>query len=136
MSPRVQRGASSLNFLTSYARVILQNFQQLLDRRGHAEGLARDGELAVPDGDDGLELGHRPCGYEPIYIIDSLTVSAGIQILVNYACKLRDSGLPAAGIAEEVERLKDQVRVFAVVDTLEYLRRGGPWAPMVGPTEQ
>ena len=30
------------------------------------------------------------CGYEPIYIIDSLTVSAGIQILVNYACKLRD----------------------------------------------
>ena len=65
------------------------------------------------------------CGYEPIYIIDSLTVSAGIQILVNYACKLRDSGLPAAGIAEEVERLKDKVRVFAVVDTLEYLRRGG-----------
>ena len=24
-----------------------------------------------------------------------------------------------------MERLKDQVRVFAVVDTLEYLRRGG-----------
>ncbi len=65
------------------------------------------------------------CEYEPIYIVDSRTVSAGIQILVNYACKLRDSGLPAAGIAEEVERLKDQVRVFAVVDTLEYLRRGG-----------
>ena len=65
------------------------------------------------------------CGYEPIYLVDSHTVSAGIQILVNYACKLRDSGLPAAGIAEEVERLKDSVRVFAVVDTLEYLRRGG-----------
>lgn len=65
------------------------------------------------------------CGYEPIYIIDSLTVSAGIQILVNYACKLRDSGLPAAAIAGEVERLKDKVRIFAVIDTLEYLRRGG-----------
>ena len=65
------------------------------------------------------------CGYDPIYIVDSMTATAGIQILVNYACKLRDSGLPAAGIAEEVERLKDQVRVFAVVDTLEYLRRGG-----------
>ena len=55
------------------------------------------------------------CGYEPIYIIDSLTVSAGIQILVNYACKLRDSGLPAAGIAEEVERLKDKVDRKSVV---------------------
>ena len=65
------------------------------------------------------------CQYEPIYLVDSRSASAGIQILVNYACKLRDSGLPAAGIAEEVERLKDQVRVFAVVDTLEYLRRGG-----------
>ena len=29
------------------------------------------------------------CEYEPIYIVDSRTVSAGIQILVNYACKLR-----------------------------------------------
>ena len=35
------------------------------------------------------------CEYEPIYIVDSRTVSAGIQILVNYACKLRDSGLPS-----------------------------------------
>lgn len=65
------------------------------------------------------------CEYEPIYIVDSRTVSAGIQILVNYACKLRDSGLPAAGIAQELERLKERVRIFAVIDTLEYLRRGG-----------
>jgi len=71
------------------------------------------------------EVAKEMCGYDPIYIVDSMTATAGIQILVNYACKLRDSGLPAAGIAEEVERLKDKVRVFAVVDTLEYLRRGG-----------
>ena len=65
------------------------------------------------------------CEYDPIYIVDSLSATAGIQLLVNYACKLRDSGLPAAAIAEEVERLKDKVRIFAVIDTLEYLRRGG-----------
>ena len=65
------------------------------------------------------------CEYEPIYIVDSLTATAGMQILVNYACKLRDSGLPAAAIAEAVERQKDKVRIFAVMDTLEYLRRGG-----------
>lgn len=65
------------------------------------------------------------CGYGPVYIVDSRTASAGMQILVNYACKLRDSGLSAASIAGEVEKLRDKVRIFAVMDTLEYLRRGG-----------
>lgn len=65
------------------------------------------------------------CQYEPIYLVDSRSASAGIQILVNYACKLRRSGLGAADIAGELERLKERVRIFAVIDTLEYLRRGG-----------
>lgn len=65
------------------------------------------------------------CDYEPICIVDSRSATAGIQILVNYACKLRDSGLPAGDIAREVESLRDRVRIFAVIDTLEYLRRGG-----------
>lgn len=71
------------------------------------------------------EIAKELCGYEPIYIVDSRTATAGIQILVNLACKLRRSGLPADGIAAEMERLKDKVRIFAVIDTLEYLRRGG-----------
>ena len=57
------------------------------------------------------------CEYDPIYIVDSLSATAGIQLLVNYACKLRDSGLPAAAIAEEVERQKGKIRIFAVIDT-------------------
>ncbi len=65
------------------------------------------------------------CDYEEIYIVDSLSATAGIQILVNYACKLRDSGLKAADIAAQLEQIKDRIRIFAVIDTLEYLRRGG-----------
>lgn len=71
------------------------------------------------------EVAKEMCGYDPIYIVDSMTATAGIQILVNYACKLRRSGLGAADIAGELERLKERVRIFAVIDTLEYLRRGG-----------
>ena len=71
------------------------------------------------------EIAKEMCEYEQIYIVDSRTATAGVQILVNFACKLRQSGLPAASIASEVERLKDRVRIFAVIDTLEYLRRGG-----------
>ena len=65
------------------------------------------------------------CEYEPIYIVDSRSATAGMQILVNYACKLRDSGLPAQDIAAQLEQLRGKIRIFAMVDTLEYLRRGG-----------
>ena len=65
------------------------------------------------------------CDYDEIYIVDSLSATAGIQILVNYACKLRDSGLKAADIAAQLEQIKGRIRIFAVIDTLEYLRRGG-----------
>ena len=71
------------------------------------------------------EIAKGMCEYDPIYIVDSRTATAGMQILINYACKLRDSGLPASSIASEVEKLQDKVRIFAVIDTLEYLRRGG-----------
>lgn len=65
------------------------------------------------------------CDYDEIYIVDSLSATAGIQILVNYACKLRDSGLKAPDIAAQLEQIKGRIRIFAVIDTLEYLRRGG-----------
>ena len=65
------------------------------------------------------------CGGEGIYIVDSATASGGIQILLNYACKLRDSGLGGADIAAALERVLPRIRAYAVVDTLEYLRKGG-----------
>lgn len=71
------------------------------------------------------EIAREMCDYEPIYLVDSHSATAGIQILVNYACKLRDGGLPAASIPAELDRLKEKIRIFAVIDTLEFLRRGG-----------
>ncbi len=65
------------------------------------------------------------CDYGPIYVVDSLSATAGVQLLVEYACKLRDQGLEAKEIAEKVGSIKGQIRIFAVIDTLEYLRRGG-----------
>lgn len=60
-----------------------------------------------------------------IHIVDSETASGGMQILINYACKLRDCGLQAADISQAIEALKPRIHIFAVVDTLEYLRKGG-----------
>ena len=45
--------------------------------------------------------------------------------LAEYALGLADSGKTAAEIAEILEKEKEDIRVYAVVDTLEYLKKGG-----------
>ena len=65
-------------------------------------------------------------GYEDcITIVDSENVCLGEQILVLYACQLRDAGASAAEIASTLNTKKKDVRVVALLDTLEYLKRGG-----------
>jgi DegV family protein with EDD domain len=63
--------------------------------------------------------------YEHIHIIDSLSAATGLRILVDEAHKMRLSGMSAQEITAEIECLKKRVRVFAVVNTLEYLQKGG-----------
>lgn len=65
-------------------------------------------------------------GYEDcIHIVDSENVCLGEQILVLYACRLRDAGLSANKIVEKLEEKKKDICVIALIDTLEYLKRGG-----------
>lgn len=63
--------------------------------------------------------------YDDIYIIDSLSAAVAIKIMADVACKLRDEGKDAKTIVEEIETLKSRVKIIAMVDTLEYLARGG-----------
>lgn len=63
--------------------------------------------------------------YHPIYVIDSLTTITGLRLLVQRACALRDSGSTALEIFAAIEELKHRVMLYAVVDTLEYLHKGG-----------
>lgn len=65
-------------------------------------------------------------GYEDcIWLVDSENVCIGEQILVRYACRLRDAGASAAEIAAALDQRKKDIRVIALLDTLEYLKRGG-----------
>ncbi len=63
--------------------------------------------------------------YENIYIVDSESVAIGSGILVELALQLADSGMTAKEIAEKLEQEKKKVLVVAMVDTLEYLKKGG-----------
>ncbi len=60
-----------------------------------------------------------------VLVVDSMNVAAGERILVQYALRLVKDGKTAKEIADELERQKSKVCIMAVVETLEYLRRGG-----------
>jgi DegV family protein with EDD domain len=60
-----------------------------------------------------------------IYVIDSRSVTFALGLLVEQAASLRDQGLSAAQIADQVTRLTSRLRLLAVVDTLKYLKMGG-----------
>ncbi|MDF2540411.1 MAG: DegV family protein [Herbinix sp.] len=63
--------------------------------------------------------------YSDIYIIDSLTTITGMRILIEHAVKIRDEGKSAKEIVDTVEELKDKIVFLAMVDTLEFLYKGG-----------
>ena len=60
-----------------------------------------------------------------VYAVDSLNASLGERILVQYAVKLAKQDLSAKDIAEELEKVKNRIKVIALVDTLKYLKKGG-----------
>ncbi len=63
--------------------------------------------------------------YENIYIVDSGTAAMGSGILIELACELLEKGLDAKAIAERLEEEKKKIIIVALVDTLEYLKKGG-----------
>ncbi len=64
-----------------------------------------------------------------VRIVDSLNVSVGEQILVLLAVRLRDQGLNAEEIQQELDKEKEKIRLLALLDTLEYLKKGGRISP-------
>lgn len=71
------------------------------------------------------KLAQAMVGEEGVYVVDSLTATYAIAMIAEYACALRDEGLSAKQIVAEIERFKGRVKLVAVLDTLEYLQRGG-----------
>lgn len=60
-----------------------------------------------------------------IHVVDSLTVTIGLGILAEYALSLLDNGLSAKEIADKVIHQRENIRIIALLDTLEYLQKGG-----------
>ena len=63
--------------------------------------------------------------YDNVYVVDSTSAAVGSGILVELAVRLMDEGKTAAEIAEIIDEEKKNVVLIALLDTLEYLKKGG-----------
>ena len=67
-----------------------------------------------------------------VFVVDSNNVTLGERVLVEYALRLVDEGCSAAQIAAAVEAVRDRVVVIGLLETLEYLVRGGRLSAAAG----
>ena len=63
--------------------------------------------------------------YPGVFVVDTESAAIGAGILVELALRLVNQGLTAQQIAQALEQEKKNIRVVAMLDTLEYLKRGG-----------
>lgn len=63
--------------------------------------------------------------YDNVYVVDTKTVAIAEGILARMALQLVEEGMDAKSIAKRLEEEKDKVCLVAMLDTLEYLKKGG-----------
>ena len=60
-----------------------------------------------------------------VRVVDSENVTLGQYALIMYALRLKDGGMDAKTLADTIEWEKRHIRLVALLDTLEYLKKGG-----------
>lgn len=71
------------------------------------------------------ELVQRDLPNTHLTIIDSLTVSAGQGLLVQYAAELANLGVPHDEMVVKIKAAAERIQIFALVGNLEYAVKGG-----------
>ena len=62
---------------------------------------------------------------EKVFIVDSENVALGERILIYKGLRYAKEGLSAPEIADKLNEDKKRIRLMALLDTLEYLKKGG-----------
>lgn len=62
---------------------------------------------------------------EDVYVVDSMNFCTGSGMVCIQAAKLRDQGMPAQAIADEICRLREKVLSYYVPDNLVFISKGG-----------
>ncbi len=60
-----------------------------------------------------------------VFVVDSQSAAIGAGILAELALSLAEQGLEAKEIAKQLEKERENICLVALLDTLEYLKKGG-----------
>ena len=60
-----------------------------------------------------------------VHVVDSGTIAIGLGILTEYAVELAEKGLSPEEIVWKLLGKREKIKLLALVDTLEYLKKGG-----------
>lgn len=66
-----------------------------------------------------------------VHVVDSRSIALGSAILIQYALEQAKKGLNAEEIAWKLLQKREKIRLVAMLDTLEYLKKGGRISPTV-----
>ena len=69
---------------------------------------------------------------DDVYVVDTRSAAIGVGILAELAYELAKQGLDAEAIVAKLEEEKNDLVLFAALDTLEYLVRGGRLSKVAG----
>ncbi len=62
---------------------------------------------------------------DKVFVVDSKSAAIGSGILAELALQFVNAGLTAAEIADKLNEERENIRIIAMLDTLEYLKHGG-----------
>ena len=60
-----------------------------------------------------------------VHVLDSESIAIGLGLLAEYAVTLAEQGLGAEEILQKLTEKRGKIKILALVDTLEYLKKGG-----------
>lgn len=61
----------------------------------------------------------------PVHVVDSKSISAGMGLMLDRACAMREEGCDGRTVAAELERLASRTCLFVAPDTMDNLVKGG-----------
>ena len=99
----------------------LQEFEKVREAGDSAVVIVMSGELS----NTAQNAMQAALDFDNIHVVDSKNVTIGEYCLIQLALKLRGEGRDAKDIADELLRQRERIRVIALLDTLEYLKKGG-----------
>lgn len=122
-TPALLQSVEQTGHLPKTSAPTIVDFQKVFDQEMESVYIGLSSQLSATI--QNALLAQQNFAPSQVFVIDSKNLSSGIGLLAMKAADLRDQGLPASEIAERVSALVPKVRTSFVIETLDFLYKGG-----------